>query len=100
MYCNLTMGILKRLHELLFPAIGLLLLVEYQLYSHLPVLESSLLSAVDPALASKYEDSSSFSTLFRPDDHAISVPSIPIDCSRILLLPTELSAVSRKSMGA
>jgi hypothetical protein len=73
-----------------------LLFFEYQAYHHL--LDSSLSYRVDPALAAVDGDSSSFSTLFRPDDHAISVPSIPIDCSRVLLVPTELSAVSRMSM--
>jgi hypothetical protein len=95
--------IVKRLHQLIFSLVCLVLFVEYRAYNDL--LQSSLLiqiyelnfSAGDLAHTAIDEDSS-FSTLFRPDDHLISVPSIPIDCSRILLMPTELSAVSQKSL--
>jgi hypothetical protein len=97
------MGILKRLQKLIFSLICLVLLVDYRAYYDL--VESSLLllqisnldfSVVDLAHTA-IDGDTSFSTLFRPDDHAIIVPSIPIDCSRVLLVPTELSAVSRKS---
>jgi hypothetical protein len=52
-------------------------------------------SSVDHKLAFAGDDDASFTTLFSPDDHVISVPSIPIDCSRLLVVMTELSAVSR-----
>jgi hypothetical protein len=94
---------MKKLHHLIFSLVCLVLFFEYRAYHNLQ--KSSLLlqiynlnfSAVDLAHSSKDEDSS-FATLFRPDDHVINLPSIPTDCSRILLVPTELSAVSQKPM--
>jgi hypothetical protein len=96
-----NMVLLKRLQQLTLSAICVLLVVEYRIYRDL---ESSLFlgsfnsdfSAADHGIAAIDGEDSSFSTLFPPDDHVIRVPSIPIDCSRVLLIPTELSAVSRK----
>lgn len=52
-------------------------------------------SSADTRIAIAGEDDASFTTLFRPDDHVISVPSIPVDCSRLLVVMTELNAVSQ-----
>ena len=95
--------IMKTLRHLVFPLVCLVLFFGYRSYHDLQ--KSSLLqqiynlnfSAGDLSPAVKDEDSS-FATLFRLDDHLISVPKIPIDCSRILLVPTELSAVSQNSV--
>jgi hypothetical protein len=92
----------KRLLQQFFvTAICLLLLVEYYAYYNL---ESSLLlfsknlavSVVKSKIpVADAEEESSFTTFFRKDDHVISVPSIPRDCSRVLVVMTELNAVSR-----
>jgi hypothetical protein len=89
----------KRLLRFFVAAICLLLLVEYYAYYNL---ESSFLlfsknlavSVVKSEIPVAIEESS-FTTFYRQDDHAISIPSIPIDCSRLLVVMTELNAVSR-----
>jgi hypothetical protein len=92
---------LKRLQQLIVSATSLLLLIQYLAYynlkSPLPHLLSENLSvfATDSKLPVAVEEDASFTTFFRQDDNGISVPSIPIDCSRLLVVMTELNAVSR-----
>jgi hypothetical protein len=91
----------KRLLQQFFvSAICLLLLVQFHTYynleSSLPPFNKNLaVSVLNSELPIAVEEDASFTTFFRQDDHVISVPSIPIDCSRILVVMTELNAVSR-----
>jgi hypothetical protein len=91
---------MKKLHQLIFSLVCLVFFFGYRAYPDLQKSYKLNFSTGQLALAPTAidEGDSSFATLFRPDDHVISVPSIPIDCSRILLVPTELSAVSQKSV--
>lgn len=99
-YCEVNMVMLKRLQQLIVSMICLLLLLQYIAYyklesalSHLS--ENLTVFAVDPKLPVAVEEDASFTTFFRQDDNVISVPSIPIDCSRLLVVMTELNAVSK-----
>jgi hypothetical protein len=91
----------KRLLQHFFvSAICLQLLVQYYAYrnleSSLPLFSKDLAaSTANSKLPVAVEEDASFTTFFRQDDHLISVPSIPIDCSRTLVVMTELNAVSR-----
>jgi hypothetical protein len=92
--------VFKSLQQLFVSAVCLLLLVQYHAYynfeSFLPSFGKNLVaSVVNSKLPVVIEEDASFTTFFRPDDHVISVPSIPIDCSRLLVVMTELNAVSR-----
>jgi hypothetical protein len=88
----------KRLHQLFVSAICLLLLVQYHAYynlSSLPIFSKNLVvSAAKSKLPVAIEEDASFTTFFRPDDHVIRIPSITTDCSRLLVVMTELNAVS------
>jgi hypothetical protein len=90
----------KRLQPFFVSAICLLLLLQYYAYynleSSLPLFSKNLaVSVLNSELPVAVEGDASFTTFFRQDDHVISLPSIPIDCSRILVVMTELNAVSR-----
>jgi hypothetical protein len=91
---------LKKLQKLIVSAICFLLLFKYLAYCklepHLLLLSKHVtVFAADPKLPVAIEEDASFTTFFRRDDHVITVPSIPIDCSRLLVVMTELNAVSR-----
>jgi hypothetical protein len=90
--------VFKSQQRLFVFGICLLLLVQYHAYHNLEHLEPSLTlfgkNLVVSAANFKFpvailEEDASFATFFRRDDHVISIPSIPIDCSRLLVVMTE-----------
>jgi hypothetical protein len=94
-YCKLDM-VFKRLQQLFVLVICLLLLVLYHAYYNFDSsFQNLFVSVANSKLLVVIEEDASFTTFFRPDDHVISVPSIPIDCSRVFVVMTELNAVSR-----
>jgi hypothetical protein len=90
----------RQIQQLIVAAICSLLylqlLIYYNFQSQLSLGSKSISAyfAVDPKLPVAVEEDASFTTFFRRDDNIISVPSIPIDCSRLLVVMTELNAVS------